>query len=136
MGPTGVLRSLQISARTNCLGPFFPDSPVLYKRNARPPVHLHARVRMRAGVGTCARGRAGPHVCRHICRPVCIHVYRHVYRYYYGHVYGHVYERTHASSPAETAEKWEESFSILQVPGHACHATWDPSRMVYTRNGR
>jgi len=39
-------------------------------------------------------------------------------------------------SPAEAAKKWDEGFSILRIPGHACHAAWDPSRMVYTRNGR
>lgn len=40
------------------------------------------------------------------------------------------------NSPAEAAKKWDESFSILQMPEHACHAAWDPSQMIYNRNGR
>ena len=70
MGPTGLLRSHQISARTNCLGPFSPDSPVLYKRNARPPAHMHARVFV------C---RSCLYACLHVCLYTCLYARLYVY---------------------------------------------------------
>ena len=92
----------------NTLGPFFPDASALYNRNARPYSHVHTpRVRVRASAGVHARPPALTHARTHAC-----------------------------NSPAEAAKKWDESFSILRIPEHACHAAWDPSQMIYNRNGR
>ena len=42
--------------------------------------------------------------CLPACLPACMHT---------------------CNSLAEATKKWDKSFSILQIPGHVCHAGWD-----------